>query len=471
MELFGIEIYYLLGSLLLFIASLGKPSEQTTRGLALMISVLGVGACILGMNENGELFFRAYRIDFFSQLFKTAISIGLCGVILFGKGLKGIRKDVHAEYYLFMILSSLGLMMLVSSVELLAIFIALELSSFSLYILVPLREDKTGLHIQMESAAKYILFGAATTGVMLFGMSYIFGFTGTTYLSELLPRLPQLIHQPIVVVGLIMILCGFFFKLAVFPFHFWVPDVYQGASNETAAFIATAPKIGAVALLIRMVTLAGPDNELLIQFIMVLSICSMFYGNLVALVQKDIKRMLGFSSIAHAGYVLIGIITMGERGYSASIFYIGGYLLMNLACFLVICKVSKNGENVTMYDLEGLHQRSPLLALTLTVGMFALAGIPPFVGFMGKFMLLTAALHQGYLTLVIFAAINTAISIYYYLSVVRVSYTKEAVGRLALEVDPLTRAVSVALILAIVGMGVAPNKIVELATIAMKAIL
>ena len=250
-----------------------------------------------------------------------------------------------------------------------------------------------------------------------------------------------------------------------------MPDVYQGASNETAAFIATAPKIGAVALLIRMVTLAGPDNDLLIQVIMVLSICSMFYGNLVALVQKDIKRMLGFSSIAHAGYVMIGIITMGQSGFSASIFYIGGYLIMNLACFLVICKVSNNGENVTIDDLDGLHQRSPLLALTLTVGMFALAGIPPFVGFMGKFMLLTAALRQGYLALVIFAAINTAISIYYYLSVVRVTYTKDPVKRTAVEVDPVTRIVSFALILAIVAMGLAPNKIVELATTAMKAIL
>jgi NADH-quinone oxidoreductase subunit N len=197
----------------------------------------------------------------------------------------------------------------------------------------------------------------------------------------------------------------------------------------------------------------------------------MFYGNLSALVQTDVKRMLGFSGIAHAGFVLLGLLTLDTVGFATSMYYISGYLFMNLACFLVICSVSQNGENVSIDDLSGLYKRAPLLALTLLVGMMALAGIPPFVGFMGKFMLLTGALKAGHLTLVILAALNTAIAIYYYLSVVRVAFTKAPEGRPDVSVDVLTRVVSVALIVIIIVMGVVPKPILSLATSAVKSIL
>jgi NADH-quinone oxidoreductase subunit N len=417
------------------------------------------------------LFYDAYQVDFFSQLIKVVLAAGLAVVLLFGRELKGVAQEVRAEYYIFLLLSTLGLMMLVSSVELLTLFIALELSSYSLYLLVPMRDDRAGTRFQMEAAVKYILFGVVATGLMLFGMSYLFGLTGTTYLVELLPALQGLMGQPAAIVGLGLVLCGFFYKLAVFPFHFWVPDVYQGASNETTAFIASVPKIAAVAMLIRFATLISGDGQLLVNLLIVLSVLSMFYGNLVALVQKDIKRMLGFSGIAHAGYVLLGILTLQEAGYATALYYITGYLLMNLACFLVICKVSQSGENLLIDDLSGLYQRAPLLALTLAVGMFALAGIPPFVGFMGKFMLLANALNEGYLALVILAAINTAISIYYYLSVVRVAYTANPEGHPAVNVDGLTKVVSLALVLVILAMGILPTTVLEIATHAVRALL
>jgi NADH-quinone oxidoreductase subunit N len=264
---------------------------------------------------------------------------------------------------------------------------------------------------------------------------------------------------------------GFFFKLGLFPFHFWLPDVYQGASNETTAFIASVPKLGAVALLIRVATLAAPTADSLVSLLMILAVCSMFYGNLIALVQKDIKRMLAFSGIAHAGYVILGIITLKDTGFATAIYYITGYMLMNLACFLVICNVSKNGENLEISDLTGLHKRAPLLAVTLAVGMFALAGIPPFVGFMGKFMLLAGALQEGYLALVILAAINTAISLYYYLSVVRVSYCTDPEKRPAVQIGPLTQAVSIALVLIIIVMGILPAPVVDMATAAVRGIM
>jgi NADH-quinone oxidoreductase subunit N len=469
--LFAPELLLLLGSLLIFLFSLtdedGKNSKNTSIAVAVGTSIL----LFSGLNNNGDLFLGAYRIDLFSQLFKLMISLGLTAVLIFGRELKDITDDVRPEYYLFLLLSTLGLMMLVSSIELITLFIALELSSFSLYILVPMRSDQKGLRSQMEAGIKYIFFGVTATGIMLYGMSYLFGLTGTTFLVDMLPRLSLVINEPAAIAGIAMLMCGFLFKLAVFPFHFWVPDVYQGASNETTAFIASVPKLGAVAILIRIVMMAAPNGTALIDMMVVLAICSMFYGNLSALVQTDIKRMLGFSGIAHAGFILLGLMTFKELGYATSMYYIFGYLVMNLACFLVICKVSNSGENVTVKDLTGLHKRSPVLAFTMAVGMLALAGIPPFVGFMGKFMLLAGALKAGQLTLVILAAINTAIAIFYYLSVVKATYCDNPDGHADLNVDLATKALSVVLVIAIIVMGVMPTQVLAIATSAVQSIM
>jgi NADH-quinone oxidoreductase subunit N len=270
---------------------------------------------------------------------------------------------------------------------------------------------------------------------------------------------------------MLMVLAGFFYKLALFPFHFWVPDVYEGAANETTSFIAAVPKLAAVALLIRLVTLVSEEGQVMLNLLMVCSILSMFYGNLSALVQKDLKRLLGFSGIAHAGFILLGLLTFQLTGYANAIYYIVGYVLMNLACFLVICQVSANGENLSVSDLSGLHKRAPLLAVTLTVALFSLAGIPPFVGFTGKFMLLVGALRQDHLILVTLAAINTAIAIYYYLSVVRLTFCSDTENRGNVQSSILTNTVSLALIVAIVVMGIAPTRFVAFAESAIKTIM
>ncbi|MDH4320499.1 MAG: NADH-quinone oxidoreductase subunit N [Desulfobulbaceae bacterium] len=469
--LFLPELGLLFGSLLLFFQSLSPSGGVRARNLTLGVALVSLIAAFAAFGQEGTLFYAAYSVDHFSQLFKLLIVAGLVVVLLLGTELKGVDVEIRPEYYLFMLLSTLGLVMMVSCVELLSFFIALELSSYSLYLMVPMRDDRAGLRGQMEAAIKYILFGVVATGVMLFGMSYLFGLTGTTYFNELLPRLHALSGAPVVMVGIVMVMGGFFYKLGVFPFHFWVPDVYQGSSNETTAFIASVPKLGAVAMLIRITTLVAPGSEMVVNLLMVLAVASMFYGNLAALVQKDVKRMLGFSGIAHAGFVLLGLLTLNESGYATAMYYIFGYVVMNLACFLVICTVSREGENVLIEDLSGLHRRAPLLALTLAVGMFALAGIPPFVGFMGKFMLLAGALQAGHLLLVILAALNTAIAIYYYLSVVRVAFCNDPEERPGVVVGGLTGAVSIGLMVLIVAMGVSPAVILNLATQALQAIL
>ncbi len=465
------ELTLLGAGLIIFIVSLGKTNADTTRNVAIGLGAAVFVATLLSFSQTGKLFFDAYQVDLYSQVFKTLIAGAMLIVLLLGKDLKGIDNSVRPEYYLFLFISVLGLMMLVSSVELLSIFVALELSSFAVYIMVPMRSDKGNQRFQMEAGIKYLLFGVTATGFMLFGMSYMYGLTGSTQLSVIVEKLSLMYSQPAAVVAMMMVLAGFFYKLAIFPFHFWVPDVYEGASNETTAFIASVPKLAAVALLIRLVSLINGEGQVIVNVLMVCAVLSMFYGNLSALVQKDIKRMLGFSGIAHAGFVLLGILTFQITGYANALYYIIGYVVMNLACFLVVCTVSQKGENVMIEDLSGLHKRSPFMAFTLAVGLFALAGIPPFVGFMGKFMLLTSALKEGYLLLVILAALNTAIAIFYYLSVVRVTFCNDPEERADVSSSLLTNAASVFLLLVIVIMGVTPQRFVDFASSAVQTIM
>ena len=266
------------------------------------------------------------------------------------------------EYYLFVTLSVTGLAMLVNCVDLITLVVALEVSAFPLYFLVAMRREREGQKSQMESAIKYIMFGVAANGLMFFGMSYLFGLTGTTSLTDVLPRLQPMIHSPLAITGLALTFCGIYYKLAIFPFHFWPPDVYQGASNETAGLVASLPKIGAVAVLVRFVSLASPDNHTVAIMLAILAAASRFYGNLIALIQKDFKRLLGFSGIAHAGCALIGFVALDQFGYTAALYYIIGYVLMVLACFVVICKVSRDGCHWrhAACDLSS-RQRYPLI--------------------------------------------------------------------------------------------------------------
>jgi NADH-quinone oxidoreductase subunit N len=465
------ELTLLGAGLIVFIISLGKTSADTTRNVAIGLGATVFVATLLSFGQTGRLFYDAYQVDLYSQVFKTLIAGAMLIVLIFGGNLKGIDNSVRPEYYLFLFMSVLGLMMLVSSVELLSIFVALELSSFAVYIMVPMRDDRGNYRFQMEAGIKYLLFGVTATGFMLFGMSYMYGLTGSTQLSVVIEKLSLMYSQPAAIIAMVMVLSGFFYKLAIFPFHFWVPDVYEGASNETTAFIASVPKLAAVALLIRLVSLINEEGQVIVNVLMVCAILSMFYGNLSALVQKDIKRMLGFSGIAHAGFVLLGILTFQITGYANALYYIIGYVVMNLACFLVICTVSQKGENVMIEDLSGLYKRSPIMAFSLAVGLFALAGIPPFVGFMGKFMILTSALKEGYLVLVILAALNTGIAIFYYLSVVRVTFCSDPEDRVTINSSLLTNATSVILVLVIVIMGVIPQQFVDFASTAVQTIM
>ncbi|MBT9748921.1 NADH-quinone oxidoreductase subunit N [Desulfovibrio desulfuricans] len=469
-HLFAPELVLLAGCLLAFCMTLTEARTQTLRLVVLCVGAAFAATSVLCLFAKGTLFYGAYRVDLFSQLVKCVMSIGFTLMLLFGADTKGISVRMRTEYYFFLLTSLLGLTLLSSCVELITLFIALELSSYSLYLLVPMRTPSDSMRAPMEAAIKYLLFGVTASGIMLFGMSWIFGIAGSTYLDQILPAMRTAGSHAAPLVGLLMLFCGMFFKLAVFPFHFWAPDVYQGASNDTTAFIASIPKIVAVAVLARFCSMAYPGEGHVALLLTGLSIASMCYGNLTALVQTDVKRMLGFSGIAHAGYILMGMATLQGWGIATALYYATGYLFMMLAAFLVLCVVSPDGRNLSIKDLNGLSRRSPMLAFVLGVSMFALAGIPPFVGFMGKFMLLTGAWRAGHTALVIIAAINTAIGIYYYLQVVRAVYTEAALH----DAEPIVphagaRMAGICLVGLVLALGIAPESMLQLAREAVQA--
>jgi NADH-quinone oxidoreductase subunit N len=455
------ELTLLAASLVLFVLSLGQGRLREARLAAILGAAAFIVSSVAALGQQAVLFDGAYRVDAFSQWLKLTFAVGDLLVLLLSGDLPDVRDDVKPEYYLLLTLSVTGLTLLVSCIDLIALVMAFELSSFPLYFLVPMRRERDGQRVQMESAIKYVMFGIISTGVMLFGLSYLYGLTGTTSLPLVMSRLQPMIDSPLAVAGLAMTFTALFYKLAVFPFHFWTPDVYQGASNETAGLIASLPKVGALAVLVRFVSLATPEHRTIPLLLTFLAAASMCYGNLIALLQKDLKRLLGFSGIAHAGYALIGFVALDSAGFTAALYYIVAYLFMVLACFVVVCRVSRDGTNVALEDLAGLHRRSPLLAVTLLVGVFALAGLPPFAGFMGKLTLLKAALAKGHLTLVVIAVVNTAIAIYYYLGIVREVCFRDPVSQAAVPVNRPTRALCVGLIAAILLLGVAPGRVID----------
>lgn len=455
------ELILSAGALLLFVLSLGSGGVRPARLAATGIAIATLIGCVFCLGEQAVLFDGAYRVDAFSQWLKLTFAFGFVLIVLLSGDLPDIQGDVKPEYFLFLTVSVIGLNTLVSSIDLITLVIGIELSSFPLYFLVAMRREREGQRVQMESAIKYIIFGVTATGVMLFGMSYLYGLTGTTSLPTLMTRLHPVVHSPLAIAGLILTFAGLLYKQAVFPFHFWTPDVYQGASNETTSFIASLPKIGAAAVLVRLVSLASPDNQPVALLLSCLAVGSMFYGNLIALMQKDLKRLLGFSGIAHAGYALVGFVALDQAGFTAALYYMVAYFFMVLACLVVICTISKDGTNASLEDLTGLHRRSPLLAVTLLVGVFALAGIPPFAGFMGKLSLLKAALAKGHLALVILVVVNSAIAIYYYLGMVREACFRDSANHPTITLTGPIRAVCVLLIAGILVLGLAPQFLFE----------
>lgn len=467
---FSIETYYLFTiAVFLLMSLIARPDARRDYYLALCLSAVGAGVSLAGVGLTGDLFHGALRVDLYSQVVKILLAAGLFLVIFLCSELNGVSERRHTEFYLLIFTCTLAMMLLVSAVHLLTLYVALELSSYCLYLLVYLRKDP---HTNLGIPLRYFLMGATASAIMLFGLALLYGATGTGYLIQLVKAIPPLIGQPTVIIGLLLTLAGLFFKLALFPFHFWAPDVYQGAPNQLAAYIATASKVAAIAVLMRLTATCGADSQSLAHVLIALAVCSMTIGNLSALVQQDLKRLLAYSSIAHAGYVLIGILSMNPTGYAAALFYSLALLLMKFACFMTVILVAADGGNPTLADLAGLHRRAPLLAATLMMALFGLAGIPPTIGFTGKLLIFTAAIQKGYLPLVLIAMFNVVISLYYYLQVLKAAYLEEPQNDPGpLPITPTQNLLAGLLVCTMVIAGIYPTLFIDIADAAVNVLM
>lgn len=377
------------------------------------------------------IFSGHYVIDSLAVISKLFIYLFSFFAFAYAREYIEARKMARSEYYLLGLFSVLGMSIMVSGDSFLSIYLGLELLSFSLYAMVALNKDSI---LATEAAMKYFILGALASGMLLYGISILFGVTSNIQIGAVAQVLQT--RQDIVpVVALIFVLAGLIFKFGAVPFHMWVPDVYQGASTPTTLFIASAPKIAAFAITVRILVQAMPSLAVnWVQILIGISILSMFFGNLLAIAQYNLKRMLAYSSIAHIGYTLLGILAgpNSSQGYSAAMFYISTYVLVAAGAFAIIALMSRNGEEFDQLDdYRGLNARNPWLAFMMLLLLFSMAGVPPTVGFFAKLGLLEALVQANYVWLAVLALVFALVGAYYYLRVVMLMYFEEPAEEVA----------------------------------------
>ncbi len=396
------------------------------------LSVAGVVvtgfALIPGWGETQVAFSGLLVADPFATFFKLVILLAAGLTILIAIRYLGDEGADFGEFYAVVLFATLGMMLMVSTLDLLMIYIGLETMSISIYLL-------TGFfkHSQRstEAALKYLLMGAFSSGIILYGMVFLYGTAGSTNLKDIgVAVAKQGMGNPAVVVALVLLTAGFGFKIAAVPFHMYLPDVYEGAPTPVAAFLAGGSEVASIGVLIRLFAVAIPGLQDAWILLWVLAVLTMTIGNVVAIAQKNVKRMLAYSSIAHVGYVLIGLAAGTPRAYQAVLFYTFAYCLMKLGAFgliVLLCRGEVKGDQIE--DFNGLAQRSPVAAASMLLFLLSLTGIPPTAGFFGKFYLFGAAIEAGYVWLALLAVVNSAISAFYYLGLVRAMFMTEESAR------------------------------------------
>ncbi|HSF83736.1 MAG TPA: NADH-quinone oxidoreductase subunit N [Anaerolineales bacterium] len=382
-----------------------------TIGISLAVARPGTEATLLwgGMLRHDWLGFT-FKIVF---IFAAAIT-ALFSMDLFEMGRRG-------EYYLLMLASTIGMNLMASAADLIMLYLAIETTSIPLYILAGfLTKDEKST----ESGFKYFLFGALTSAVMLYGFSLLYGFAGTTNLYDLAAGLQSGgLSNALVLGSLMLVLIGFGFKVSAVPFHFWAPDVYEGAPTPIAGFLSTASKAAGFAVLARVLIVVFPNIALEWGAVVAaLATATMTIGNLIALAQKNIKRLLAYSSIAHAGYALIGIVAISNLGVASTVFYLIAYVVTNLIVFGIVALFGKAAGSDDIAAYAGLSRRSPWLALVMLIAFLSLAGMPPFGGFVVKFAVFAAAVQAGMVWLAVIGVLNAIVGLYYYLTVLKVVY-------------------------------------------------
>ncbi len=368
------------------------------------------------------------------------------------------------EYYILIQTSVLGMMLMAGAKDLLTIFLGLELMSISFYVLAGINRKRIAA---IEAALKYFLLGAFATGFLVYGMALIYGTSGTTSIDSIIQNFDSLSSNTLFVVGTLLFLIGFSFKIAAFPFHMWVPDVYQGSPTTIAGLFSTGGKAAAFsAIIVTFFALfTGPGQNLFTPYFSVIAVFSMLFGSILAIAQTNIKRMLAYSSISHAGYMAIGLAAGNPDGVAGIIFYLAAYTFMNLGAFGIVAIIEgKEETNLDINSYSGLSSKYPVLAGALALFMFSLAGIPPFAGFFGKYYVFISAIKADLTWLAIVGILSSAISVYFYLRIVVLMYFKSSEQELALEKsDTGLAAVMVSLIIVII-LGVLPGSFIQMIT-------
>jgi len=437
-----------------------RRSQKTLGALALVGSLAALIATSFQSQYPGLGFWNMVRVDSFSVFFHFLVAAVTAVVILTSYEYMAVQGIRAGEYYALVLFGALGMSLMSSAVELVLIFIALEISSISTYILAGFRRRAA---ISSESSVKYFLLGSFATAFFLYGVALMFGATGSTSITVIGNALRSGPIPVLAFVGVALMFVGLGFKVAAAPFHIWTPDVYEGAPSPVVGFMSTAPKAAVFAVLLRIMFEADAPGR--VWLIWIVAALSMTLGNLGALVQDNVKRLLAYSSIAHAGYLLVAFAALPNNGIPAAMFYTASYAAMNVGAFAVISHIGGEGERyVTLEDYEGLGRRSPLLAATLTIFLLSLIGIPITGGFFAKFYVFSAALQANLVGLVIIGVLNSAVASYYYLRLIVVMYMREAREDLPLPRIPLGLGTALAVSLAAtIYLGVLPGRVLDYA--------
>jgi len=427
-----LEICVIALGVVLMLADFWMPAERkkfaayaaiAALGGLLLISLSGNGVCsVFGTAFNG-----AFVEDGLALFFKRFFLVAAILVLFMAAEFSDRIAAGISEYYSLIVFALAGMLFAASANDFVMLFVSIELITITFYVLTSFQRGKIA---SLEAGVKYLILGALSSAFLVFGIALIWGTTGKLNFTELAAVAVQFEANKLFLLGVLFVLVGLGFKIAAFPFQIWVPDVYQGAPTPTTAFLAVGSKAAGFVLLLRVLFTAVPAvtahwTDLLI----VNSGITILYGNLCALPQRNLKRLLGYSSIAHAGYLLLGVAALNASGQAAVMYYLAGYLFTVLAAFTVICLVARQTDTEDIPALAGLNQRSPLLAATMTLAMASLAGIPPLAGFFGKFLLLKSVIesaqathNHGYYCLVFTALAGVVISLYYYFGVIRAIY-------------------------------------------------
>lgn len=458
--------------LILLLVSISRKVDRLSHFIALSGLMLSFIAALYQVGSGDlSIFMKLIAVDRFALYFKILFIIVTALTIVISMGSMEVERVRKSEYYALVLSVCLGMMLLASSTDLLMIYLSMEMVSLTSYILVGFLRDESR---STEAALKYVLFGAACSGCMLYGMSLFYGVSGSTNLFEIKKALVEGTISPLfLLLAMVLLLGGFFFKISAVPFHMWVPDVYHGAPTPITAFLSVGPKAAGFAVLIRFFylvmvegsqetgwgVLKGFDWTLLIG---VISAFTMTIGNLAAIGQTNTKRLLAYSSIAHAGYMLMGFVVLNPFGLKAILFYLVVYLFMNLGAFLFVIAIANVTGDEEIESYRGLAWKAPLPAVAMTVFLFSLTGIPPFSGFAGKVLLFAAVIKEQWYILAIIGILNSVISLYYYARIIRVMFLESPVDQTPVEITPFNRWVLAGFVIPNILLGIYWGPVVDI---------